>query len=175
MFDALTKRKPCHETTLIIQYVEDKLAGKESQEPKIAYPIHITFLNYFKRLFANEKQMAVSAKKLLNITANLSSYDVNMTHISNKLIDFAKEMAVLSESNLAVVEQTNAGMNEVNSTVSNTSHTLSQLSEASKVLVERNQSSLTQLKEVNQLKKTSCRMRILWDKRSISSFKWPTG
>jgi methyl-accepting chemotaxis protein len=146
------KKAPCHETTLIIQYVEDKLVGKESPEPKIEYPIHITFLNFFKRLFANEKQMGNSSKKLLTITASLSSFDVNMTHISNKLIEFAKELSVLSESNLAVVEQTNAGMSEVNSTVTNTSDTLSQLSQASEVLVQRNHMSLVQLREVNQLK-----------------------
>ncbi len=152
MFDAITKKKPCHETSLIIQYVEDTLVGKNTEEPIIQYPIHITFLNYFKRLFSNEKQMATSAKKLLKSTASLSSFDVNMSHISNKLIQFAKEITLLSESNLAVVQQTNAGMNEVNSTVTKTSDTLSQLSEASKTLVERNHRSLIQLKEVNQLK-----------------------
>ncbi|RNC29097.1 MAG: Methyl-accepting chemotaxis protein 2 [Candidatus Dichloromethanomonas elyunquensis] len=151
MFDVFSK-KPCHETSLIIKYVEDKLEGKESQEPKIEYPIHITFLNYFKRLFSNEKQMGASSKKLLTITASLSSFDVNMTHISNKLIDFASKMSLLSESNLAVVEQTNAGMNEVNQTVTNTSETLSQLSAASEELVQSNHASLLQLKEVNHLK-----------------------
>ena len=58
--------------------------------------------------------MADSAKKLMNITASLSDFDVKMADMSYKLIDFAKEMAVLSESNLAVVEQTTASMSEVN-------------------------------------------------------------
>lgn len=52
-----------------------------------------------------------------------------MSHIAHQLIDFAKKMALLSESNLAVVEQTNAGMSEVNLTVEKTSATLSQLSD----------------------------------------------
>lgn len=144
--------KPCYESEHILKYVEKKLQGSEVEEPKIEYPIHVSFLNYFQRLFANEKQMALSTKELLNITALMSSFDVNMTYISNKLIDFAQEMEVLSESNLAVVEETNAGMNEVNNTVQNTSETLSQLSEASVKLVKGNQSSLLELKEVNQLK-----------------------
>ncbi|WP_407307692.1 methyl-accepting chemotaxis protein [Desulfosporosinus sp. SB140] len=145
-------KKPCYESEHILNYVEKTMQGCEAEAPKIEYPIHILFLNYFQRLFANEKQMSSSTKELLTITALLSGFDVNMAHISNKLIDFAKEMAVLSESNLAVVEETNAGMNEVNTTVQNTSETLSQLSEASANLVKGNQNSLLELKEVNQLK-----------------------
>ncbi|MDQ7095665.1 methyl-accepting chemotaxis protein [Desulfosporosinus sp. PR] len=145
-------KKPCYETDYIIKYVEKKMQGCEAEVPKVDYPIHIVFLDYFKKLFANEKQMAASTKELLTITASLSSFDINMAHISNKLIDFAKEMAVLSESNLAVVEETNAGMNEVNDTVQQTSETLSQLSEASASLVQGNQNSLLELKEVNRLK-----------------------
>jgi methyl-accepting chemotaxis protein len=148
----LFKKKPCYEAEYILKFIEKKLNGEESDEPNVEYPIHSSFLSYFQRLFANEKQLAVSTKELLAIAALLSSFDVDMTHISNKLIDFAKEMAVLSESNLAVVEETNAGMNEVNSTVQNTSQTLSQLSEASAALVKGNQNSLLELKEVNQLK-----------------------
>ena len=67
-------------------------------------------------------------QELLKVTASLSSFDVEMTHISNKLTSFAKDIALLSESNLAIVEQTNAGMNEVSRTVTNTSDTLAQLS-----------------------------------------------
>ena len=40
-----------------------------------------------------------------------------MTHIANKQIQFAQEIALLSESNLAVVEQTNASMHSVNDTI----------------------------------------------------------
>ncbi|MDS1030907.1 methyl-accepting chemotaxis protein [Bacillota bacterium LX-D] len=145
-------KRPCYETSYIIKYVEDKFEGKEPAEPKIEYPIHVTFLNYFNRLFSNEKQMAISTKKMLKITADISNFDVNMSHIAYKLIDFAKEMSVLSKSNLAIVEETNAGMNEVNNTIRNTSETLSQLSDASEVLLQRNHESLAQLKEINDIK-----------------------
>lgn len=44
----------------------------------------------------------------------LSDFDVRMRHSSNKLIDFAAEMVTLSESNLAIIQQLTASMNEVN-------------------------------------------------------------
>ncbi|NLB88013.1 MAG: chemotaxis protein [Syntrophomonadaceae bacterium] len=148
----LFARNHCHETPHMINYVEDRLLGRPAPEPDLKYPIHITLLNYFKRLFESERRMAVSSKKLIKITASLSDFDVNMTHIANKQIDFAHEIALLSESNLAVVEQTNASMNSVNDTISKTSETLQQLSDASEELVKSNYNSLDQLKDINNLK-----------------------
>ncbi len=144
--------KPCDEAICILNYVEKRLNGEEAQEPGVEYPIHMTVLEYFNKLLASEKQMSEAAKKMLSLTAALSSFDVNMSHSAYKLIDFAKEMSMLSESNLAIVEQTTASMNQVNDTVSNTADTLEQLSAASEVLVSRNSQSLSQIEEVNELK-----------------------
>ena len=54
--------KPCHESEDILKFVEKRLLGSEAEEPKVEYPIHVSFLNYFQRLFANEQQMAASTK-----------------------------------------------------------------------------------------------------------------
>ena len=144
--------KPCDEALCILDFVEKSLNGEEAQEPGPEYPIHKNVLKYFNKLLGSEKQMSEAARQMLSITAALSSFDVNMSHSSYKLIDFAKEMSMLSESNLAIVEQTTASMNQVNETVGNTSDTLGQLSAASEVLVTRNNQSLSQLEEVNVLK-----------------------
>ncbi|MHB1394132.1 MAG: methyl-accepting chemotaxis protein [Clostridia bacterium] len=145
-------RKPCNEAICILNYVEKRLNGDEVQEPGVEYPIYMTVLKYFNKLLTSEKQMSAAAKQMLSITASLSSFDVNMSHSAYKLIDFAKEMSMLSESNLAIVEQTTANMNQVNETVSDTSDTLEQLSAASEILVTRNNQSLSQIEEVNVLK-----------------------
>ncbi|MFZ5353703.1 MAG: methyl-accepting chemotaxis protein [Bacillota bacterium] len=148
----LKPKAPCGEALCILDYVEKKLEGKEVQAPGVGYGIHISMLKYFEKLLANEKKMSDSAKNMLGITAALSSFDVNMSHSAMKLIDFSKEMAALSESNLAIVQQTTASMNQVNETVGDTSETLQKLSEASEVLVQRNNSSLSQVKEINEIK-----------------------
>ncbi|RCX16650.1 methyl-accepting chemotaxis sensory transducer [Anaerobacterium chartisolvens] len=148
----LFKRKPCHESECIVKYVEGVMDGKEDSEPQVNYPIHKALLANFKRFFSNEAKMAKSARELLDITADLSNFDVNMSHISYQLIDFSKEMAALSESNLAIVEQTTAGMSQVNDTIADASETLKQLSAASEDLVRSNNESLTELKDINELK-----------------------
>ena len=148
----LFKRKPCHEAECIIAHVNDIINGRETEEPSVDYPIHKEILSLFKSLFANEKQMATSAKKILGITASISDFDVAMSHIAEKLIEFSHEMSNLSESNVAIVEETNASMAQVNSTVSDAAYTLNQLSESSESLVLSNNAGLEQLLEVAKLK-----------------------
>jgi len=146
------KKKPCNEAHCILGYVENRFNGNEIQGPTVEYPIHVTVLEYFDKLFSNEKQMATSAKKLLEVTSSMSNFDVNMSHIAYKLVDFAEEMATLSQSNLAVVEQTTASMEHVNDTIIVASDTLNQLAANSEVLVQSNHGGLLQIKEINDLK-----------------------
>ncbi|MCQ1529272.1 methyl-accepting chemotaxis protein [Lutispora saccharofermentans] len=151
MFNKKYKR-PCDEAICILGYVENRMEGKQEEKPCAEYHVHGRMLNSFEKLFNNEKQMGQAAKEILSIAASLSNFDVNMSHISYGLMDFAHEMALLSESNLAIVEETTASMSEVNETVSDTSNTLENLAEASQTLMSRNNSSLSQISEINSLK-----------------------
>lgn len=148
----LFKKAPCDEAICIIRTVEDRLNGKEVENPNVSYPIHQTMLKHFDKLLASEKKMSTSSKEMLNIISSLSDFDVKMTHSAYKLIDFAKNMSTLSESNLAIVEEITASMNQVNGTISNTSDVMNQLAESSKALIEKNDESTLQLNEVNILK-----------------------
>ncbi|BDR80743.1 chemotaxis protein [Clostridium tetani] len=146
------EKKPCYEAECIIKYVEERLEGNKTLEPKVEYPIHVKLLKNYKKLFSNEGIMSSSAKTLLDINASLSDFDVQMSSISYELIDFAKEMSELSESNLAVVEEITASMNQVNHTIEDTSKTLEDLSISSKELIEENHKSLAEIEDINHLK-----------------------
>lgn len=148
----ITLRKPCEEAECIVKYVEDTLAGKNTGSPDVKYPLHGKVLGHFQKLLDNEGKMARAAKKILNIGSAISSFDVNMTHISYQLMDFAGEMASLSESNLAIVEQTSASMNQVNQAIDITSRTLESLAAESESLTRKNDESINLLKEVQILK-----------------------
>jgi methyl-accepting chemotaxis protein len=149
---ALFKSAPCGEASCIIQYVEDRLNGKAAQQPAADYPIHKRMLGHFLRLLGSEEKISGSVKKMVGIIPALSDFDVRMRHSSNKLIDFASEMSTLSESNLAIVQQITASMNEVNSTIRNTSATMGQLAQSSQQLIRKNDESMHQLQEVQSLK-----------------------
>lgn len=148
----LKKSRPCHEAECIISYVEAMTSGKEMEQPIVNYPIHQEMLNTVNSLLRNEKKMADSAKGILEITASISDFDMNMAYISEQLISFSNEMANLSESNVAIVEETNASMNEVNETVNEATETLSDLSMQSEKLLHSNNEGLRQLMEVVELK-----------------------
>jgi len=145
-------KPPCKEAECILKYVEDSLGGKQPDCPEVEYHLHKKVLNQFQRLLDSEAKMSISAKELLDIVSSLSNFDVGMTHISNQLTDFASEMATVSESNLAVVEQITANMNEVNNVIASTSKTLSSLSSESELLVKKNDESMSLLEELQSFK-----------------------
>jgi methyl-accepting chemotaxis protein len=132
--------------------VEDSLNGTVVDKPNVKYPIHIQVFEHFQKLLDNENRMADSTKEILHILTSLSSFDVVMTHISNQLTGFAHEMAILSESNLAMVEETTASMSQVNESIISTSETLDSLSTESEALASKNDHSMSILKEVQVLK-----------------------
>lgn len=104
------------------------------------------------RLTQNEKRLADMAKELLKATTSISSFDVEMSHISTCLMDFASELSTLSQSNLAIVEETTATMSQVNDTIDTTAQTLDQLANDSHELEEKNNESKQLLEEVTALK-----------------------
>jgi Methyl-accepting chemotaxis protein len=148
----ITVKRPCEEAECIVRYVEDTMAGKIISGPSVKYPLHNRVLNAFQKLLDNEGRMSKAAKKILDIVSSLSSFDVGMSHISYQLMDFAGEMATLSESNLAIVQQTTASMSQVNQSIDITSQTLSKLAEESQSLTQKNDESIKLLKQVQALK-----------------------
>ncbi len=147
------KTGDCEEARCIVTYVNNKMEGKESTPPpRINYDLHQTVYDLFDRFFKNEETVAISAKELLNIVTQMSSFDVNMSQISYDLKDFSKEIAELSESNLAIVEETTASMFEVSEAVQDTTMTLERLAMSSEKLLESNNESIHKLSEINSLK-----------------------
>ncbi|NLP43393.1 MAG: chemotaxis protein [Peptococcaceae bacterium] len=142
----------CNEAEKILAYVEGKLQGKQVVKPEIEYPLHQKVLNNFEKLLTNEEKMANSAKEILEIVSSLSTFDVGMQHISYELLDFAGKISTLSESSLAIVQQTTASMQEVNSSIGETASTLNHLTERSVELTEKNNESVNLLQEMQVLK-----------------------
>lgn len=146
------RQAPCHEARCILDHVQQAMQGRQTTRPEVGYALHGEILAQFEKLLGNETRMAEAAKGILEIVSSLSSFDVGMSHISSKLTGFASELATLSESNLAIVEQTTASMGQVNEAIDDTAETLSQLAVESEQLAKRNDESVVLLKGVQQLK-----------------------
>ncbi|WP_215731961.1 methyl-accepting chemotaxis protein [Anaeromusa acidaminophila] len=148
------KKTPCDEAVCILQNVEERLQGKPHAfgTLKVEYPIHKRMLTQFEKLLNSEEKMSSSCKRMLSTVSSLSEFDVRMTHSAYELSQFAKQMALVSESNLAVVEEITASMNDVNETVEQTSFKMKELSDSSNTLIQKNDESMTQIGELVDLK-----------------------
>lgn len=104
------------------------------------------------KLEENELQMAEKSKELLEIVTRLSGFDVGMKQIGSRLTDFAVELAELSETNLAILEETSANMTHANEFINETTATLQNLAEEAGQLSSQNKESRQLLREVYTLK-----------------------
>ena len=142
----------CAEMNCILQSMDKVLAGQEERIPKSDYGIHKHVVDTFDKLMENEGRMSDAAREVLDVATSISSFDVEMSHISNQLMNFAGEMEDVGESNLAVVEETNATMNQVTNSIDEAAETLNQLKDESTKFADQNNESVQLLHEVNGLK-----------------------
>lgn len=142
----------CGEMQKLMNYVDEFNRGENPSKPDISYGLHKDVLDSFEKLMENEKRMSQSAKEILDIASSLSEFDVGMSHISNQLMGLADDMAMISQSNLAIVEETTAGMQQVNESISTTSKTLENLASESSLLSEKNDESISLLEDVQNIK-----------------------
>ncbi|WP_196593446.1 methyl-accepting chemotaxis protein [Pectinatus sottacetonis] len=155
MLGFLKKDHPCDEAVCILQTVEKKMNGDASadlNDLEIEYPIHQEMLARFDKLVKNEAKMAAACKNILTVVTSLSEFDVKMTDSAHNLSKFSQKIAELSESNLAIVEQITASMNNVNENIMHTSDKMVHLSQSSEELIAKNDNSIHQIEEVNTLK-----------------------
>ncbi len=146
------KKKPCYETDEIMDYVNNRMNGRIIEKPVVKYDNHIRLAKYFDKLFDGEEKMAKSAKRIIEIGASISNFDTEMKHISEMLVEFAEEMKDVSQSNLAIVEETTASMNTVNETTSVATETLNAVSNSSQDLMNSNIEGLSQMEEISDIK-----------------------
>lgn len=109
---------------------------------------------YLKKLMGSEATLSKSVKKLMQIVIDISSFDVETAHLSNKLKVLSSNLATLSESNLALVEQTTASMNSVSESMHNASETMNSLSVSASSVLIKNKDGLGKLNELAEIKET---------------------
>lgn len=145
-------RKQCGEMSGVLRYVEESIEGRQIPCPNSNHSIHNKVIQQLQRLVENEQKLSVSAKNLLNIITSFSNFDVEMSHISNELTEFAEELSNVSESNLAIIEETTASMSHVANVIDNASEKLYMVSSDSTILEDKNNKSKELLKEACSLK-----------------------
>lgn len=145
-------KKNCKEVDKLLVGIEKRFDGSLEPLPQMTGIRHTQLKYYFEKLFDSESLMKVSTIRLLDTLIALSSFDVETSFLSDNLQNLSVKLTNLSESNLAIVEETTASMNVVNDVVIEASETLHSLAEASTELMTKNHESLSQVKEINGIK-----------------------
>lgn len=141
-----------NEIQAIQKYIDTRMKGKEMQRPVVKTREALQLLEKIDRALEFQKISVGEAKQVMHISSQVSSFDVEMSHMSEYLADFASKLSDLSQSNLAIVEETTATMGQVRDNVGFTSERLNQLSEESRGLTEKNSEGRKLLEEVETLK-----------------------
>ena len=103
-------------------------------------------------LVSNEVRLSDASKSLMDTTSKLSSFDVGMTYISGQLMSYSRSLAEVSDSNLAIVEETTASLNMVDENAKATSTMLSRLNDDAKLLATQTEESQHLLDDAKKLK-----------------------
>lgn len=141
-----------NEVFSIQQYVDACMRGEELEKPKLKTEQAQKLLEQMQKVMEYQKMAVHEAKEIMQISGKISGFDVEMSHIASCLSDFTGKLADLSQSNLAVVEETTSTMTQVMENVGFTSERLKQLSGESALLTEKNNESRQLLQEVESLK-----------------------
>lgn len=105
-----------------------------------------------EQLLENGTRLESASKELLKLTTDLSAFDVSMHFISTRSKYAAKQMGELGDSNLAIVEETTASMNQVSEIIDTTSDTFQEVASEASSLSSQNQQSKELLETVGNLK-----------------------
>lgn len=138
-----------------------KAVGKKAANKKqamVSVPVERLEL-----LVENEKRIAAGAKEVVEIAGVVSNFDNEMSHISDMLMDYAGELADLSQTNSSIIEETTATMNQVAETIDHTAGAIRVLTDKSAMLEQKNQTSQNMLTDVTALKEN-----VLSDTKTMS-------
>lgn len=103
-------------------------------------------------LISNEVRMAEASKSLMDTTSALSSFDVGMGYMSAQLMQYARSLSEVSDSNLAIVEETTASLNMVDENAKTTSVMLGNLNDDAQLLATKTEESQQLLNDAKMLK-----------------------
>lgn len=90
--------------------------------------------------------------ELLKETSGLSEFDVNITHISKELYQISDELAQANTSNMAIVQETTAGIHEISTTIHNSLSIMDRINERSRELLQINENNRLHIEDIVRIK-----------------------
>lgn len=148
-----TSRGP-RETDAVLTYLHALCHGEEAEKPEVQIKENQELVDRFETMLVREKTDSQLILSLIKNEAALSDFGVNMSFIANDMGELSMELTGYSTSNMAIVQETTAGMDEVGEAIATSTAILEDLSEKSNSLAamtERNSHELAEMAEIGEV------------------------
>src|SRR5699024_8591882 len=139
------KKGNCSEAREIVSFVEKRLDGEDVNPPHIEYQLHKYILNIFLNLLENNSQNKDYLLELLKKSSKMSDFYVEISYVSNTMEKKAQEQSYFSTSNMAVVEETTAGMSKIKEALDSSNEILDTITSNSDQLIDINKKNKEQI------------------------------
>lgn len=138
----------------VLKYLHALCHGEEAERPDVESKENQELLARFEAMVAREKNNSELIIQLIKNEAALSDFDMNMSFIANDMGELSMELTGYSTSNMAVVQETTAGMDEVSEAISASTAILEDLSEKSNslaLMTEQNSKELEEMASIGEI------------------------
>lgn len=142
------------EADSVLNYLHALCHGEEAERPNVESQENRELVERFETMLAREKTDSDLILDLIRNEAALSDFGVNMSFIANDMGELSMELTGYSTSNMAIVQETTAGMDEVGEAIATSTAILEDLSEKSNSLAamtEQNSNELAEMAEIGKV------------------------
>lgn len=142
------------EANLVLNYLYALCHGEKVERPEIESQENKELLVRLEKMFEREQRDSELIVQLIKNEAALSDFGMNMSFIANDMGELSMELTGYSTSNMAIVQETTAGMDEVGEAISTSTAILEDLSEKSNSLAtmtEQNSQELAEMAEIGKV------------------------
>lgn len=146
------KKGNCQELGIVFDYVRARLQKQSLELPHVENENHQKLLAIFKQLLDADKMNNGLLMDILRESSRLSEFDINITHISEDLYEISDELAQSNASNMAIVEETTAGVNEIGSAISNSVSIIEGITQKSQSLLDLGLENQRNIEEIIRIK-----------------------
>lgn len=135
----------------VVEYLHAKTQGEMVEPPEVADEKTKALLLHFEEQFTTDVKDSQLLLDLIKNEATLSDFGANTAFLANEMGQLSMDLTGYSTSNMAIVEETTAGLDEVTSAIANSTSILEDLSQKSEHLTELTQQNTDELAEMQQI------------------------
>lgn len=145
------KIKKSAELESVIDYLYGLIEGNEANRPELIDQKNEKLVQTIEQLLNENSSHSQMLIDLIKNESTLSGFGATMSYLASDLDYLSMELTGYSSSNMAIVEETTAGIDEVTSAIATSTSILEDLSQKSESLTELTRQNTNELAEMEQI------------------------